>query len=125
MADSQSRLKLVTTHLGGAPATSLAEKVCIITGTNSTIGIGAATAKLFCARGAKAVYLCDYESSNLEDLKAHLGQKYPGTDVVIREFRMRRSEEGRFADVETRTAAAPFAITEDQRGDRAFEMAKV
>ncbi|CCG83862.1 protein of unknown function [Taphrina deformans PYCC 5710] len=86
MADSQSRLKLITTHLGGAPATSLADKVCIITGTNSIIGIGAATAKLFCARGAKAVYVCDYESNNLSDLKSQLNKKYPATDVIVREF---------------------------------------
>lgn len=86
MSDPQSRLKLIATHLGGTPATTLKDKVCIITGTNSTIGIGAATAKLFCARGARAVYLCDYETTNLTELKRGLEGTFPATEVVIREF---------------------------------------
>lgn len=86
MTSPQDRLKQVATHLGSAPATTLAGKVAIITGSNSVIGIGAATAKLFCARGAKAVYICDYDSSNLEELKQQLQTAYPATKVVVREF---------------------------------------
>lgn len=86
MSDAQSRLKLVTSHLGAAPSTSLTNKVCIITGSNSVIGIGAATARLFCARGAKAVYVCDYDASNLDDLKSNLKKEYPQTDVIVQEY---------------------------------------
>lgn len=86
MSDPQSRLKLVSQHLGGSPSTSLKGKVCIITGTNSIIGIGAATAKLFSARGAKAIYVCDYDSSNLAGLKKTLNETYPETDILTREF---------------------------------------
>lgn len=86
MTDPQSRLKLVASHLGAAPATTLANKVAIITGSNSTIGIGAATAKLFCARGVKALYVCDYDSSNLPTLKKELEKQYPSTKVIVKEF---------------------------------------
>lgn len=86
MSDPQSRLRLITQHLKDTPATTLRDRVCIITGTNSIIGIGAATAKLFCARGARAVYLCDYETTNLDDLKAALNAAYPSVAVIIREF---------------------------------------
>lgn len=86
MSDAQSRLKLVTSHLAASPSTSLKDKICIITGSNSVIGIGAATAKLFCARGAKAVYVCDYESNNLEELKSTLNKQYPRTQIIVQEY---------------------------------------
>lgn len=85
MTSPQDRLKQVASHLGAAPATTLAGKVAIITGCNSIIGIGAATAKLFCARGAKALYICDYDASNLSDLKQQLESQY-STKVVVKEF---------------------------------------
>ncbi len=86
MANPLDRLQLVTSHLQQTPSTSLAGKVCIITGTNSVIGIGSATAKLFCARGARALYVCDYEVNNLDDLTSHLNSKYPHTEVIVRQF---------------------------------------
>ncbi|ORY85706.1 hypothetical protein BCR37DRAFT_377416 [Protomyces lactucae-debilis] len=86
MSSAQDRLKQVTVHLEKAPATTLEGQVAIITGANSLIGIGAATAKLFAARGAKAVYICDYDGSNLEQIKQELEKAYPGTAVIPREF---------------------------------------
>lgn len=86
MTDAQARLKLVASHLGSAPASSLAGKVAIITGSNSLIGIGAATARLFAARGCKAIYICDYDASNLHALKSSLEAEYAGVSIVVREF---------------------------------------
>lgn len=86
MSDPQSRLKLISTHLNAAPATTLHGKVCIITGANSIIGIGAATTKLFAARGARAIYICDYDDSNLLDLKRQLNDIYPKTDIHVQQF---------------------------------------
>lgn len=86
MSDPQERLKHVTKHLNAAPATTLEGKVCIITGANSIIGIGAATAKLFAARGARAVYVCDYDDSNLLDLKKRLNEAHPRTDIHVQQF---------------------------------------
>ncbi|KAI0970716.1 putative 3-oxoacyl-reductase FabG [Xylaria arbuscula] len=61
-------------------------KVVIITGANSIMGIGRATAHLFAEGGAKAVYICDYDSKNLETHKRELASLYPTVDVHIRQF---------------------------------------
>ncbi|TGJ88099.1 hypothetical protein E0Z10_g667 [Xylaria hypoxylon] len=61
-------------------------KVVIITGVNSIMGIGRATAHLFAEGGAKAVYLCDYDSKNLETHKREITSLYPTVDVHVRQF---------------------------------------
>lgn len=61
-------------------------KVVIITGTNSIMGIGRATAHLFAESGAKAVYICDYDSKNLEAHKREIASLYPTVDVHTRQF---------------------------------------
>ncbi|KAI1128497.1 putative 3-oxoacyl-reductase FabG [Nemania abortiva] len=61
-------------------------KVVIITGANSIIGIGRATAHLFAESGAKAIYICDYDSRNLETHKREITSLYPAVDVHIRQF---------------------------------------
>ncbi|KAI1152927.1 putative 3-oxoacyl-reductase FabG [Nemania diffusa] len=61
-------------------------KVVIITGANSIIGIGRATAHLFAESGAKAVYICDYDSKNLETHKREITSLYPAVSVHIRQF---------------------------------------
>ncbi|KAI1196805.1 putative 3-oxoacyl-reductase FabG [Nemania serpens] len=61
-------------------------KVVIITGANSIIGIGRATAHLFAESGAKAVYICDYDSTNLETHKREIASLYPAVDVHARQF---------------------------------------
>ncbi|KAI1281743.1 putative 3-oxoacyl-reductase FabG [Xylaria sp. FL0933] len=61
-------------------------KVVIITGANSIMGIGRAAAHLFAEAGAKAVYICDYDSSNLETHKREITSLYPTVDVHVRQF---------------------------------------
>ncbi|RYC60966.1 hypothetical protein CHU98_g5229 [Xylaria longipes] len=61
-------------------------KVVIITGANSIKGIGRATAHLFAEGGAKAVYICDYDSKNLETHRREITSLYPTVDVHVRQF---------------------------------------
>ncbi|KAF2761498.1 dehydrogenase with different specificitie [Pseudovirgaria hyperparasitica] len=61
-------------------------KVVIITGTNSAMGIGRATAHQFAHNGARAVYLCDYDDEHLPVHKRELESLYPEMDVHIRQF---------------------------------------
>ncbi|KAM7201172.1 hypothetical protein V8F20_004918 [Naviculisporaceae sp. PSN 640] len=64
----------------------LAGKVVIITGANSALGIGRASAHQYAANGAKAVYICDFADNNLEAHKAEINAAYPGVDVHVRQF---------------------------------------
>ncbi|KAI9373376.1 hypothetical protein BJX61DRAFT_383906 [Aspergillus egyptiacus] len=61
-------------------------KVAIITGANSPLGIGRATAHQYAHNGAKAVYLCDFASTHLETHKREIESLYPGVDVHVRAF---------------------------------------
>ncbi|OJJ62527.1 hypothetical protein ASPSYDRAFT_86214 [Aspergillus sydowii CBS 593.65] len=62
------------------------DKVAIITGTNSPLGIGRATAHQYAHNGAKAVYLCDYASEHLETHAREIKSLYPGVDIHTRAF---------------------------------------
>ncbi|KAL1977043.1 hypothetical protein VTN31DRAFT_3325 [Thermomyces dupontii] len=62
------------------------DKVVIVTGANSPIGIGRASAHQFARNGARAVYLCDADASHLETHKREIESLYPGVDVHIRQF---------------------------------------
>jgi hypothetical protein len=68
-----------------APPSSprLKEKVCIITGCNSALGIGRASAYEFASAGAKALILSDFDISNLNNWKQDIEKLYPGTQVVV------------------------------------------
>lgn len=59
-------------------------KVAIITGANSVLGIGRATAHQFAQNGAKAVFLCDYSGDHLETHKRELKALYPEVEVHAR-----------------------------------------
>ncbi|KAI1506714.1 3-oxoacyl-acyl carrier protein reductase [Biscogniauxia marginata] len=61
-------------------------KVVIITGTNSNLGIGRASAHQFAENGAKAIYICDFDSKNLEAHKREINSLYPNVDVHTRQF---------------------------------------
>lgn len=50
------------------------------------MGIGRASAHQFAQNGAKAVYICDYNSSHLEVHKRELASLYPSTEVHVRKF---------------------------------------
>jgi len=56
-------------------------KVVIVTGCNSPIGIGRASAHQYAQNGAKAVYICDYDDKYLEMHKRELAQLYPECEV--------------------------------------------
>ncbi|RAO69252.1 uncharacterized protein BHQ10_005264 [Talaromyces amestolkiae] len=62
------------------------DKVVIVTGANSPIGIGRASAHQFAHNGAKAVYLCDYDDTYLPVHKREIESLYPDVEVQIRQF---------------------------------------
>ncbi|KAI0885082.1 NAD(P)-binding protein [Annulohypoxylon maeteangense] len=61
-------------------------KVVIITGANSPLGIGRASAHLFAENGAKAVYICDFDGTHLAAHKQEIETLYPATEVHTRQF---------------------------------------
>ncbi|KAI9794343.1 MAG: hypothetical protein M1816_005412 [Peltula sp. TS41687] len=61
-------------------------KVIIVTGANSPLGIGRATAYLFARNGAQAIYLCDYDDSHLMTYQRELTSLYPVVDIHPRRF---------------------------------------
>ncbi|KAH8678208.1 hypothetical protein BX600DRAFT_146988 [Xylariales sp. PMI_506] len=71
---------------GPSNAPRLAGKVAIITGANSILGIGRASAHAFAESGAKAIYICDYASDNLETHKREIASLYPNVEVHTRQF---------------------------------------
>lgn len=86
MADN--RLRLVKDHLAPAPKARLEGKVCIITGAGSLKGIGRAAAFLYAINGARAVYVCDFDGTNLEALCKELKSKASAKtfDAIPKEF---------------------------------------
>ena len=71
---------------GDSAGPRLQGKVVIVTGTNSPIGIGRASAHQFAHNGARAVFLCDYASTHLVTHKRELESLYPTVDIHIRQF---------------------------------------
>jgi NAD(P)-dependent dehydrogenase (short-subunit alcohol dehydrogenase family) len=61
------------------------DKVVIVTGCNSPIGIGRASAHQYAANGAKAVYICDYATEYLEMHKRELKELYPDVEVHVKQ----------------------------------------
>src|ERR1700709_786024 len=57
-----------------------------ITGANSALGIGRASAHQFAQNGARAVYICDFNDSNLATHKRELASLYPSVEVHTRQF---------------------------------------
>lgn len=62
------------------------DKVIIVTGANSPLGIGRASAHQFARNGAKAIYICDFANSHLELHKRELNSLYPKVDIHTRQF---------------------------------------
>jgi len=92
-------------------------KVVIITGTNSPLGIGRASAHQFAQNGAKAVYICDFSDKYLETHKREIESLYPGVDVHVRQFDA--------ADAESVKAVVDHAITTYGRLDIFFANAGI
>ncbi|KJZ80464.1 hypothetical protein HIM_00314 [Hirsutella minnesotensis 3608] len=70
----------------GSSAPRAQGKVVIITGANSAMGIGRATAHQFAESGARAVYLCDYDDSHLESHKKEISEAFPSVSIHIHRF---------------------------------------
>ncbi|KAL9040321.1 MAG: hypothetical protein Q9180_001978 [Flavoplaca navasiana] len=62
------------------------DKVVIITGANSPLGIGRATAHQFAHNGARAIFLCDYSNEYLSIHVRELNSLYPKVDIHARQF---------------------------------------
>ncbi|KHJ35783.1 putative 3-oxoacyl-(acyl-carrier-protein) reductase [Erysiphe necator] len=61
-------------------------KVVIITGANSPLGIGRASAYQFAQHGAKAIFICDIDNSCLESHQHEMESLYPPVKVHPRQF---------------------------------------
>ena len=70
-------------------------KVIIITGCNSPLGIGRASAHQFAHNGAKAIFICDFNTQHLETHKRELNSLYPDVDI-----HPRKVDAGKEADIE-------------------------
>lgn len=68
-----------------------------ITGTNSPLGIGRATAHQYAESGARAIYICDYDGTHLETHKKEITTAFPGVDVHAWQFDA--SEEAKVKEV--------------------------
>lgn len=62
------------------------DKVIIITGANSPLGIGRASAHQFAHNGARAIYLCDFSSQYLAVHERELASLYPAVAIHARQF---------------------------------------
>ena len=62
------------------------DKVIIITGTNSPLGIGRASAHQFAHNGARAIYICDFSDKHLSVHVRELQSLYPDVEVHARQF---------------------------------------
>ncbi|KAL4960829.1 SDR family NAD(P)-dependent oxidoreductase [Aspergillus stella-maris] len=60
------------------------DKVAIITGTNSPLGIGRATAHQYAHNGCKAIYLLDFASTHLTTHAREIKSLYPAVEVHVR-----------------------------------------
>ncbi|KAF4979705.1 hypothetical protein FZEAL_4133 [Fusarium zealandicum] len=61
-------------------------KVIIITGANSPMGIGRATAHQYAESGARALYLCDFDDTHLDTHKQEINAAFPNVQVHTRRF---------------------------------------
>ncbi|KAK0910206.1 hypothetical protein LTR02_004015 [Friedmanniomyces endolithicus] len=74
----------IPTIAGDSNGPRVKDKVIIITGANSPLGIGRATAHQFARNGAQAIFLCDYSTSHLDTHKREIASLYPGVEVQCR-----------------------------------------
>lgn len=55
-------------------------------GANSALGIGRATAHQYAESGARAIYICDFDDSNLAAHKQELTASFPSVEIHTRKF---------------------------------------
>ncbi|KAG9256413.1 uncharacterized protein F5Z01DRAFT_509146 [Emericellopsis atlantica] len=94
---SSTELKPLTKVAAGSSTPRVKDKVVIITGANSELGIGRATAHQYAESGARAIYICDFDDSNLAAHKAEINALYPNVDIHTRQFDA--SEEAKVKEV--------------------------
>ncbi|GJN84713.1 hypothetical protein PLIIFM63780_008276 [Purpureocillium lilacinum] len=83
---SPSGLPPIQRVAAGSSAPRAQGKVVIITGANSPLGIGRASAHQFAESGARALYLCDYDGTHLESHARDITAAFPGVEVHARRF---------------------------------------
>ncbi|KAJ7703082.1 hypothetical protein B0H17DRAFT_1041534 [Mycena rosella] len=116
--NTKARIQKIQSHLANSPrGTRLKGKVCIITGVGSLKGIGRASALLFAHEGAKHLYLVDFDSTNLPDLKATVERLYPDIKAT--------TIQGDAADEELISGACERALKEEGRLDVFFANAGI
>ncbi|KAI6883440.1 NAD(P)-binding protein, partial [Hortaea werneckii] len=71
----------IPTIAGDSSGQRVKGKVVIVTGCNSPLGIGRASAHLYARNGARAVFICDYKTDHLETHKRELKSLYPEVEV--------------------------------------------
>ncbi|TDZ74652.1 3-oxoacyl-[acyl-carrier-protein] reductase FabG [Colletotrichum trifolii] len=76
----------ITKIAGPSAAARVQDKVVIITGANSLLGIGRASAHQFAENKARAIYICDFDDTNLESHKTELNKLYPNVQVHTRKL---------------------------------------
>lgn len=75
-----------TYHQTDSPVRRVKGQVIIITGANSPLGIGRASAHQFAHNGALAIYICDFNNEFLETHERELNSLYPDVDIHARQF---------------------------------------
>lgn len=55
-------------------------------GANSLLGIGRASAHQFAENNARAIYICDFDDTNLETHKREINSLFPKVEVHTRKF---------------------------------------
>ena len=65
----------------------------IVTGCNSPIGIGRASAHQYAANGARAVYICDLGTEFLDVHKREIKELYPEVDVIVKKVDVGQEEQ--------------------------------
>ncbi|GAB7346262.1 hypothetical protein MBLNU457_4988t2 [Dothideomycetes sp. NU457] len=79
-----ARIPVISKNASNGPR--VLGKVIIITGANSTLGIGRASAHQFAANGAKAIFICDFADNYLETHKREINSLYPDVEVHTRKM---------------------------------------
>ncbi|KAI6823429.1 NAD(P)-binding protein [Hortaea werneckii] len=85
----------IPTIAGDSSGQRVKGKVVIVTGCNSPLGIGRASAHLYARNGARAIFICDYKTDHLETHKRELNSLYPDVEVHAQQI-----DAGEEADVE-------------------------
>ncbi|KAI5795638.1 hypothetical protein EDC01DRAFT_652998 [Geopyxis carbonaria] len=85
-SSSSSTLPAIAQYAPDSVGKRLQGKIAIITGCNSALGIGRATAHQYAHNGVAGLYICDYDDSNLPALEAELKSQNPGVKIHARKF---------------------------------------